>query len=218
MKTAILESFDLLDLLQITDRSFPTGSFVHSHGLEWLVQQQMSLESTLQMRLREQLAHFELVFVLQAYEQATVELDERFDAMLLPREARLASTQVGRQLLRNACDLFGNAELAVFEAQAPYAHHPVVFGLVSSALGVPPVTAATTYAFQTVRGQISAAQRLTRLGQVEAQRLLHSLKPAMEEAVTTAQEYPFEEVGPFMPILDIASMAHERMEVRLFVS
>src|SRR5438093_4537682 len=88
-------SFELLDLLQITDRSFPTGAFVHSHGLEWLIKNQtVTLEAVLEMRLKEQLAHFELVFLVQAYEMAPVDLDERFQAMVLPRESRESSMQV----------------------------------------------------------------------------------------------------------------------------
>ena len=170
------------------------------------------------MRLKEQLAHFELVFLVHAYSMPGRDLDERFHAMLLPRESREASMQVGRQLLRNACDLFDRAALHQAADELPYAHHPVVYGIVGSALGLPRETAAETYAFQAVRGQISAAQRLTRLGQVEAQRLLHRVKPRIEEAVGTALDYPIEEAAPFMPILDIAAMAHERSEVRLFVS
>ena len=212
-------SYDLLDLLQITDRSFPTGSFVHSHGLEWLLKRgPVGLEESLRMRLREQLARFELVFVVHAYELSPGDLDERFHSMVLARESREASMQVGRQLLRNAVDLFEIPRLKEVAEGLPYAHHPVAFGIVAGALGIPVRTALVTYAFQAVRGQISAAQRLSRLGQGEAQRMLHGLKPEIERAADTALSYPLEEAAPFTPLLDIASMAHERMDVRLFVS
>jgi urease accessory protein len=205
--------------LQITDRSFPTGGFVHSYGLEWLVKHQpIDLETVLRMRLTGQLARFELVFAARAYQQDVVELDEQFHAMTLARESREASIQVGRALLRTACDLFARSELDVAARGMPYGHHPVVFGLVAHALGIPVSTAAAAYAFQSIRGQISAAQRLTRLGQSEAQRLLHRIKPEIEQAVELALEYPLGEAAPFAPLLDIASMAHERSEVRLFVS
>ncbi len=214
-----MESFALLDLLQITDRSFPTGGFVHSHGLEWLVKHEpVSLESVLRMRLQEQLGHFELVFLVQAYEHDAENLDGRFHAMLLPLESREASMQMGRQFLRNACDLFGLPALEAAAERLPCCHYPVVYGVVAQALGMAPRTAALTYAFQSVRGQISAAQRLTRLGQTEAQRILHRMKPLIGEAVATALWYPLEDAAPFVPLLDIASMAHERAEVRLFVS
>src|SRR5690349_12202309 len=87
-------SYELLDLLQITDRSFPTGGFVHSQGLEWLIKQgPVGLTESLRMRLREQLARFELVFVAQAYELTPRDLDDRFHSMVLARESREASMQ-----------------------------------------------------------------------------------------------------------------------------
>jgi urease accessory protein len=170
------------------------------------------------MRLEHQLARFELVFLARAYEDDATGLDRRFHAMLLARESREASTQVGRQLLRNACDLFRLAQLDAAVCRLPHQHHAVVFGIVGNALGLPFSTAATAYAFQAVRGQISAAQRLTRLGQTEAQRLLHRLKPEIEAAARTAESIPLEEAAVFAPLLDVAAMAHERSAVRLFVS
>jgi urease accessory protein len=89
---------------------------------------------------------------------------------------------------------------------------------VGQVLGLTSPLAALTYAFQVVRGQVSAAQRLVRLGQTDAQRLIHTLKPAMEAAVTLATATPLEQAGGFAPILDVAAMAHERQAVRLFVS
>src|SRR5207253_3701413 len=87
-------TYSLLDLLQITDRSFPTGGFVHSQGLEWLVKEErLSLEEILALRLREQLGRFELVFLAHAYTAPAPDLDERFHSMVLPRESREASSQ-----------------------------------------------------------------------------------------------------------------------------
>jgi len=147
-----------------------------------------------------------------------VELDARLHAMLLPYEARDASMRVGRQLLTAAADLHTEANLQEAMTRLPYAHHPIVFGLIARAFGLDAHTAASVYAFQAVRGQISAAQRLTRLGQVEAQRLLHRLKPAIEAAAQNATRRSLDDAAPFMPLLDVAAMAHERSPVRLFVS
>src|SRR5262249_44066941 len=108
----------LLDLLQIADSAFPTGAYVHSSGLEWLAQQgPLDLEALLRLRLRESLGRFELVFVCAAQRAGSSEpaallaLDERVHAMLLPRETRAASSQVGRRLLATAADLFAAPSL-----------------------------------------------------------------------------------------------------------
>lgn len=208
----------LLDLLQVVDRSFPTGGFVHSHGLEWLLRHRaVDLEPALHLRLNGQLAPFELVFLVSVWHAEPAALDARYHAMLLPRESREASARVGQQFLRAARDLFPGDVLDAASALR-HAHAPIAFGMVGQALGLAPYAAATVYAFQTIRAQISAAQRLTRLGQVEAQRLLHRMKPAIVRAADAALRTPLERAAPFAPLLDVASMAHERLPVRLFVS
>ena len=214
-----MTSLPLLDLLQIADRSFPTGGFVHSHGLEWLVKNTpIGVEQAVIMRLRQQLARFELVFLAHTYLTDWRLLDERFHAMVLPREAREASIQVGRQLLRAVADMYDSMDLHDAVQHLPYAHHPVAFGIVGQTIGLDAETTATAYAYQTVRAQVSAAQRLTRLGQTEAQRIVHRLKPEVRSAGSTALRLSLDEAGAFVPVLDVASMAHERAEVRLFVS
>jgi urease accessory protein len=250
-----MDDQQLLDLMQVTDRSFPTGAYVHSGGLEWLLARQatdegaalgpgdgtdpappfgagseqssigttacygrIDLDAALRLRLDHQLARFELVFVLAAFEHPPEVLDRRFHAMCLPKEAREASSQIGRSLLRQAADLFDAPSLETFRERAPFAHQPIVFGLVGQAIGVEPRMAASAYAFQALRGQVSVAQRVARLGQSDAQRILHGLKPDVLAAVSVAESLPIDEVAPFMPILDIAAMAHERSPVRLFVS
>ena len=178
----------------------------------------LDLEDILRLRLSEQLGRFELVFLMHTYHEDPVSLDVMYHARLLSREAREASAQVGRRFLANAVDLFDDPDLQSFTARAPHAHQPIVFGVVAHTLALSPQLAALTYAFQVVRGQVSAAQRLMRLGQTHAQRLIHALKPAMQEAVAVALETPLETAGGFAPILDVAPMAHERQTVRLFVS
>jgi urease accessory protein len=215
-----MDELRLLDLMQVTDRSFPTGAYVHSGGLEWLLghPELLDLEGALRVRLYQQLARFELVFLLAAYERPPDMLDRRLQAMCLPRETREASSLVGRALLRQAADLFDVPSIRDFREHAPFAHHPIVFGVVSSSLGIDSKTAAAAYAFQVLRGQVSVAQRVARLGQSEAQRLLHGMKRDVLDAVCVAGALSIDEVAPFMPILDIAAMAHERSPVRLFVS
>lgn len=213
------DSCHLLDWLHVIDSSFPTGAYVHSAGLEALAPAGLeALEALLALRLRETVARFELVFLLHAYTAPLVPLDDQLHAMLLPREAREASGRVGTSLLRNACDLFDHPRLAAFSRDGQHQHLPVAFGAVAAALDVPERAAAATYAFQGVRSLVAAAQRLTRLGQRDAQRLVHRLKPVVEEAVATATCLRLEEAGAFAPAWDVAAMAHERAAARMFVS
>jgi urease accessory protein len=210
---------DLLDLLHIADSSFPSGAYVHSHGLESIAPTSAAdLQAHLETRVRESLARFELPFLLAAYSQPLPELDEQFHAMLLPREVRQASSLIGTSLLRSALSILDSARLVDFAENGRHRHQPVVFGALAEACDAPRELAASVYALQSVRASISVAQRLGRLGQRQAQDVLHRLKPRIREAVSTALELPLEAAGAFVPAWDIASMRHERAPVRLFAS
>jgi urease accessory protein len=56
------------------------------------------------------------------------------------------------------------------------------------------------------------------LGQVAGQRLLLSLRPALESAAQTAQSLPDEELSNWSPGLSLLSMRHEVQYSRLYRS
>ncbi|HYW89947.1 MAG TPA: urease accessory UreF family protein [Chloroflexota bacterium] len=208
-----------LDWLHIVDSSFPSGAYVHSMGLETLAPATSSdLEHMLELRVRETLGRFELVFLLRAYTDPLIELDEQFHAMVFPREAREASSLIGAGMVNSACAVLDDPRLAAFQAQAPHHHQPIAFGAVAAACEAPPHVAASTYAFQCLRSLTSASQRLGRLGQRDAQLVLHRLKPAVGAAVGVARNLSLAEAGAFNPLWDVASMRHERAPVRMFAS
>ena len=205
---------DWLDFLHVVDSSFPTGAYAHSAGLETLAPDgRHELELLLSFRIREVVGRFELVFLLHAYTSDVGALDNQYHAMLLPREAREASSLIGASLLRGALDV-----VAIPPLDFPHHHYPIVFGALMAALKVEPDLAASAYALQYVRSLVSAAQRLGRLGQRDTQRVLHRLKPALREAVATARNLTLDTTGAFCPAWDIASMRHEHAQVRMFAS
>jgi urease accessory protein len=205
-----------LSALQFLDSSFTTGAYVHSFGLESL--EGHPLESALRQRLSQSLAQLELVFARLAYTEDLFELDGQLHVIQLAREPREASAAIGRNLLRSVTDLVSDNRLAAFAHDGRHQHHAVAFGAVAAAIGLPLQNALEAYAFGSIRAEVSAAQRLGWLGQREAQRLLHTLKPAIVQAVTESMEVQLEEAGAFTPGWDIASMRHERATARMFAS
>src|SRR5581483_3246854 len=86
----------LLDLLQLTDSGFPSGSYAHSGGLEWLFSHnEPDLEQLLTFRLLGGVAQLELPLVRAAFlapnMERLIELDRLCDALLPAREPREAS-------------------------------------------------------------------------------------------------------------------------------
>ena len=94
----------------------------------------------------------------------------------------------------------------------------MVFGLVCRAWAIEPRPALSAYAWQSLRQQLVAAQRLGRIGQSELQARLHALKPDIEAAVERSLKTPIEDAGAFGPWLDLAGIGHQRQFARLFLS
>jgi urease accessory protein len=205
-----------LDVLHVFDSAFPTGAFVHASGLESLVPR--DLQAALRLRLEESIGRLELVFLLHAYRNDLLVLDELLHASLLVKEPRDASSAIGTSLLRSACDILPNQRLAALLANGTHRHHAVAFGAVACALELQPGLAAQAYAFNSMRGLVSAAQRLGWIGQRQAQRMLHELKPACITAAREAEHMTLDDAGAFAPLWDLASMRHAHAPARMFAS
>jgi urease accessory protein len=208
----------LLDLLQIADSSFPSGSYAHSLGLEGLYARgEVDLEAHLRFGLSNGLARVELPMVREAFgverAEALVELDELMDVLLPVAEFRVASRSIGRSFLRAATEV-----RHVAAAVVGIEHHSVVFGAVLHDWRLDLHDGQVVYAWQAIRQQLSAAQRLGKIGQTAMQDLLDRLKPAVWAAVETSQSISREDAGGFAPWLDLAGMAHEHQFARMFSS
>ncbi|XP_077534151.1 uncharacterized protein LOC144146087 isoform X3 [Haemaphysalis longicornis] len=118
MSSASINS--LLNLLQISDSAFPTGSFAHSAGLEAAYQRGFltSSEKVEQFLLAslENVGSFSVPFVREARQvwsdlEAILSLDRLVNASLNNHIANRASTQQGRSLIQTACATYRGDKL-----------------------------------------------------------------------------------------------------------
>ena len=215
-------------LLQTTDSLFPTGAFSHSGGLEGLTAEGLlrtaeDAERAIEEILRHSCARIDLPACGLAHRAALagdvaslVDLDGRVDALKAPREAREASRSLGRRRLRIVRSIEEYRRL-VEEDRTP-GHQAVVTGMHGALEGISREETMLAYAYGTAAGLVSSAMKLLPLGQTRAQALLSRLGETMAETVREADGIGPEDLGCFLPLLDIASMRHEVARTRLFIS
>jgi urease accessory protein len=223
-----------LTLWQFTDGLFPAGGFAHSLGLETYAQQgrvrdRATLEAFVLAHLEGSAGPCDAVAAASAARlaaagdvEALVALDARLDAMKCVPEFRAASTQMGRQTLRVAAELEGDALLVAFaravDAGRSPGHHAVAFGAATGRAGVDPERAAAGYLYSTCALLVGAGLRLIALGQLEGQRVLAAMRPRIARLASAAAAAGPSDMWSFTPALEIAGLVHATLEMRLFRS
>lgn len=210
-------------LLQSADALFPTGAYAHSLGFEQSVQLG---ESDLALYLRERtlpaLRDFELPYLRFCYDAAQAEdrarlgeLNSEIGAAKLARETREASAQLGRRRLTALRIVFPEASLL---DALPSAHHLTVCALQAAVIGAPLEAALAAYYYQSIAAIGAAALKLIRIGQEGVQRALAEANREAAGVIAASRLVSRDTAGWFDPLLEIASMRHERAEERLFIS
>ncbi|EDY17885.1 Urease accessory protein UreF [Chthoniobacter flavus Ellin428] len=221
-------------LLQTADALFPTGAYAHSLGFEeivrlGLVRDERSLGEFLHRQIIPAQRQHELPYLRFACEAARDghlaelrRLDLEISAWKLAAETRSASAQLGTRRLK-ALRTIGDAPLlGAFDtliARGTCAgHHLVVCGLQASVEGVPLEAALAAYFYQSLAALGAAALKLIRIGQDGVQRVLRAASMEANSVTPASLLVSRAHAGWFNPLLEIASMRHERAFERLFIS
>lgn len=148
------------------------------------------------------------------------QLEQLSNGVKVTRESREAGLRMGRafgriieplmdaragMLLR---EVFGNLNIS----------YPVLYGCVCRLLELDPREGLAAYVFSTANTLTQSALKLIPLGNVEAQRVLFEMEDVMEQACALAESTGIENITNFCPGIDIASLRHEHLPVRLYMS
>lgn len=228
-----MNTLALLRGVRFIDGFFPSGGFAFSSGLEAAVQAGAvktadDLDRYVADLLRSGLGGREAVAVGLAHSAAestnlfpALEADHELEAMKICREARLASWQMGKQVIRIAGGEPGSPKIATqflteVETGRTAGHLPVSLGVTLGAFGWTRTDAVAAYLYQSAAGLVSAALRLMPIGQREGQRLLDGWLPLIAELSRSAPSRIH--MTGWAPVQDIYAMHHARLNVRLFRS
>ena len=228
-----MKTVALIQGLRFVDSFFPSGGFAFSSGLEAAVHDGAVRDGNGLFRYVEDLlvngiSRREAVAVAVGHQAASaapletaLQADRALDALKVGREGRLASRQMGRQVMKvSAGERPEHRRLRGFrqaiEEQLTPGHFPVSLGLTLAACGWSRQDAVAAYLYQTAQGFAAAAMKLLPVGQHEGQQLLHRWSPLIAELSRTIT--PHEELVSWSPVQDIYAMRHARLESRLFRS
>lgn len=228
-----MKTFHLLHGLQFIDSFFPSGGYAYSSGLEAAVQGGAVKDSDQLGRyvedlLRGGMSRREALAAklanragLTGQLDAAIKADRELESTKLGRESRLASRQMGRQVIKVAAgQLRGKTVLRDYldavKADRTPCHLAVSFGLTLGACGWKGQETVAAFLYQTAVGFVSASMRLLPIGQNEGQRVLGEWLPLIDRiSREISTEIP---MSSWSPIQDIYAMRHGCLEWRLFRS
>ncbi len=155
--------------------------------------------------------------------EGLLRVDETLHALKVAEELRSASMQMGKARWNVLKSLSPENSLIAWCDDAIHrgrfrAHNACVSGIQNACLGISREDGAVALAYQGMSGAVSVGMRLLRFGQDTAQRMIFRLGGMVPGLVREASRMALEDLGSSTPVLDIASMRHQRADRRLFLS
>lgn len=224
----------LLYLLQAATSFFPTGAFAHSYGFEALVEDATITDAETLRRqallwLRHSIAPVDGAACAMAWTAARdggdadlEELDDVLNAVRITRETREASLSTGRAFIRAAVDSFGGAGLRGYESAVQrgrcLGHYATAFGIAGHDAGLGQFATVAALLHGGLTSLVGVAARIIPLGQVAVQKIVSEAGAEVLACTHSALASRLDDLGTSTALLDIASMAHERIYTRLCIS
>jgi len=211
--------------------AFPVGAFAYSHGLEWAAETgDVRDEATLAAWLADLVEHGSAradAILLAAAMRATSTRDahalrETNDlalALAPSSERRLETAQQGKSFQGATAAAWSNATVEWAGATlADEIAYPIAVAIACAAHDIPVPRACEAFALGFVANLVSAAVRLSVIGQTQGQRALAALAAPVAALGAHAAQAALDDLGSAAFRSDIASMRHETQYSRLFRS
>ncbi len=212
----------LLQLLTWLSPAFPVGAFGYSHGLETAIREgavsdARELSSWIAALLEHGSGWTDAVLARAAWTAVTAEDHAALDEVVELAEALAPSLERRREALAQ-----GEAFLTAVEAWRPppvlSAPYCVAVGAAAGAAGIPLEPALTAWLHAFAANLVSVAVRAIPLGQSDAVAVIAGLEGVILRTAGRASTSTVDDLGSGALLSDIASMRHETLHGRLFIS
>lgn len=223
-----------MTLLQMTDSTFPVGTFSFSNGLETAAQTHLvhdanSLEQYVRSVAR-QAAFSDGVAALIAFRAARdgnyadiVEIDKGIMLFKMNDEARLMLQRMGKKLAELGVRLFKDSDLfqrwlADINGGVTPGSYPVAQGIAFFLAGLQEKDLFASHQYGVINMVLSAALRLVRVSHYDTQEILYRISADIPSMYEQARVMCFQDMNSFVPEMDILASMHEKGNMRMFMN
>ena len=151
------------------------------------------------------------------------EIDSTYASMKTIKETREASFRSGIQMARCVKEFWPNDKLLNWyydeiQKGGVTGSYPVSFAICCNALQIKRDRAQLVLLYGFVTSSVGAALRLGMIHHFEGQKVIHKLKPTMEQVAKKYCNKTIKDMWQFAPQMEINQMSHEAMDSKMFIT
>lgn len=225
-----------LILLQLNDSQFPIGSYSHSYGLETYVLHNLikNAEDTKEYLINYLSTTFyynDLVAAYLSYKyflkddlDAILNLNIRLQAAKSQEELRSASEKLGSRLISTVDKMNIDMPKRYYDCinyhkeNDVIIHHAVSYGLITASLKIDLRSCLLSFAFNMAQAMVTNAVKTIPMSQFDGQRILYEVHDLIMDLIINIEDLDEEYYFASYPGVEVASMQHEILYSRLYMS
>ena len=223
-----------LTLMQLSDSFFPSGLYTMSNGLETIFDEKRAssegdVYDFLEVTLEQQLGPADSVALSNAYDCAKskdisgiIRCDDVLYSMKLIQESRAASCRAGSQMLKCIVAISSDSFLKSYSEKISKndspGTHPVVAGVCSFVMGIKKEQARQMMMYGFCVSTTGAALRLGMIDHIQSQKILHKIKPKIQQTLEKFVDTKINDCWQFSPQYDLIQMTHENKFSKMFIT